>query len=319
VHWVRNADAITPRTTVESIQRGSGFEPDPFEMDVDLCMAILSSSLKSLGSYLTRRHRVSTSLGDLQRPRVRRPREPMYRLVAIVAWIARALGRWKVIVSGIENVPDSGPVVLAINHSGYLDPIFAAWPVVFEKKRWVRYLAKKEVFDHKLSGPLMRGMKHIAVDRRRAPLKALTASIQALNTGEVVGTFPEATINRSFVPGKGKSGTVRMAQASGATVVPVAVWGAHRLLTKGHPPNIQSGVAIYINFGKRMHFDPEENPKQATERLMAEIRSLLAETQAKYPQQPASYDDRWWLPAHLGGTAPAPEEVLPRANEPGLS
>jgi 1-acyl-sn-glycerol-3-phosphate acyltransferase len=243
----------------------------------------------------------------------------MYSLVAIIARVARALWRWKVIVSGVENVPETGPVVLAINHSGYLDPIFAAWPVVFEKKRWVRYLAKKEVFDHKLSGPLMRGMKHISVDRRRAPLRALQASIEALKSGEIIGTFPEATINRSFVPGKGKSGTVRMAQSSGAVVVPVAVWGAHRLLTKGRPRNLQRGVAIMIRFGKPMRFHPEENPKEATQRLMNEIRALLTEAQIRYPQAPASDDDRWWLPAHLGGTAPAPEEVAPRKDEAGLS
>jgi 1-acyl-sn-glycerol-3-phosphate acyltransferase len=242
----------------------------------------------------------------------------MYLLVAIVARIARALLRWKIIVSGVENVPETGPVVLAINHSGYLDPIFAAWPVVFEKRRWVRYLAKKEVFDHRLSGPLMRGMKHIPVDRRRAPLRALQASIEALKAGEIIGMFPEATINPSFVPGKGKSGTVRMAQSSGALVVPVAVWGAHRLLTKGRPRNIQPGVAIVIRFGKPMEFDPEENPKAATVRLMDEIRALLDEAQASYPQAPASDDDRWWLPAHLGGTAPTPAEVMPRHDQAGL-
>jgi 1-acyl-sn-glycerol-3-phosphate acyltransferase len=249
---------------------------------------------------------------------MRRPREPVYSLVAMVARIARALGRWKLIVKGVENVPDAGPVVLAINHSGYLDPIFAAWPVVFEKRRWVRYLAKKEVFDHKLSGPLMRGMKHISVDRRRAPLKALQASIEVLREGEIIGMFPEATINRSFVPGKGKTGTVRMAQATGAVVVPVAVWGAHRLLTKGRPRNIQPGVAILVIFGKPLELDAQENPKDATDRLMDEIRALLADAQASYPQKPASDDDRWWLPAHLGGTAPTPEEVLPRKGEAGL-
>ncbi len=74
-----------------------------------------------------------------------------------------------------------------------------------------------------------------------------------------------------------------------------------------------------IRFGKPMTFDPEDSPKEATERLMNEIRALLTEAQIRYPQAPASDDDRWWLPAHLGGTAPAPEEVAPRKNEAGLS
>lgn len=216
---------------------------------------------------------------------------------------------WKVIVNGAENVPVSGPAVLAINHAGYLDFVFSAWASVFERKRWVRFLAKKEVFDHKIAGPLMRGMKHIPVDRHGDPAKALDLAIEALQRGEVIGTFPEATINRSFVPSKGKTGTVRMAQASGAQVIPVAVWGSHRILTKGRPRNFQRGVVISINIGAPLPLTADEDPHQATERLMDSIRELLSDAQTGYPQNPAGDDDRWWLPAHLGGTAPTPEEA----------
>jgi len=216
---------------------------------------------------------------------------------------------WKVIVKGAENLPSTGSAVLAINHAGYLDFVFSAWACVFERKRWVRFLAKKEVFDNKIAGPLMRGMKHIPVDRKKDPARALDLAIEALRKGEVVGTFPEATINRSFVPSKGKTGTVRMAQASGAQIIPVAVWGAHRVMTKGRPRNFQRGVAILINIGAPMELTADEDPRQATGRLMAAIRSLLDEAQHEYPQQPADDSDRWWLPAHLGGTAPTPEEV----------
>ncbi|MDQ4149584.1 MAG: 1-acyl-sn-glycerol-3-phosphate acyltransferase [Actinomycetota bacterium] len=239
--------------------------------------------------------------------------------MAIICKVAALIGGWKIVVSGAENVPADGPVVLAINHAGYLDPIFAAWPVVFGTKRWVRFLAKKEVFDHKLAGPFMRAMKHVPVDRRRAPAKALELGIERLQQGEVLGMFPEATINLSFVPTKGKTGTVRMAQVSGAVVIPVAVWGSHRLLTKGRRPNLRRGVPILVNMGRPMELDPGENPKEATGRLMGEIRALLAEAQQRYPDQPASDEDPWWLPAHLGGTAPPPDDVLPGRADPGMA
>lgn len=238
--------------------------------------------------------------------------EPVYRPVILFAKALQASMGWKVIVKGSENIPDTGPVILAINHAGYLDFVFSAWASVFEKKRWVRFLAKKEVFDHKISGPLMRSMKHIPVDRRNDPAQALDRAIEALQRGEILGTFPEATIVKSFVPGRGKTGTIRMAQASGATVVPVAVWGAHRIMTKGHKPNMQRGVAILINIGKPLPVTAEEDSRGATDRLMDSIRALLAQTQAEYPQQPSGDDDRWWLPAHLGGTAPKAEAVDPR-------
>lgn len=243
--------------------------------------------------------------------------EPVYRPVLTVAKsLVRIMG-WDVTIHGSANVPASGPAVLAINHSGYLDFVFAAWACVFEKKRYVRYLAKKEIFDHKLAGPLMRGMKHIPVDRKRDPARALDLAIEALRRGELIGTFPEATINRSFVPSKAKTGTVRMAQASGATIVPVAVWGAHRILTKARPRNVQRNVAILVNIGAPFEVDPSEDPRAATERLMDTIRALLADAQERYPQKPAGPEDLWWLPAHLGGTAPTPEEVA--ASAPAFS
>lgn len=237
--------------------------------------------------------------------------EPVYRPVLAFAKLLQKSMGWKVIVTGEENIPTEGPTILAINHAGYLDFVFSAWASVFEKKRFVRFLAKKEVFDHPVAGPLMRGMKHIPVDRRGDPAAALDLAVESLESGEIIGTFPEATINRSFVPSKGKTGTIRMAQASGAAVIPVAVWGSHRILTKGRPRNFQRGVAILVNIGEPLVIAPNEDPRKATDRLMDAIRLQLAEAQEKYPQEPSGESDRWWLPAHLGGTAPTPEEVEP--------
>ncbi len=236
-------------------------------------------------------------------------KEPVYPTIIRLARALQLSMGWKVIIKGGENLPATGPAILAINHAGYLDFIFSAWASVFERKRWVRFLAKKEVFDNKFAGPLMRGMKHIPVDRRGDPSKALDLSIEALRRGEVVGMFPEATINRSFVPARGKTGTVRMAQASGAEVIPVAVWGAHRIMTKGRPRNMQRGVAILVNIGQPLELSPSDDPREATDRLMKAIAGLLEQAQHEYPQKPAGDDDRWWLPAHLGGTAPTPEEA----------
>lgn len=242
--------------------------------------------------------------------------EPVYRTVIAAFRGLAALKGWKVTTMGAENIPSSGPAILAINHAGYLDFVFAAWSATMEKGRLVRYMAKKEVFDHRLVGPLMRAMKHIPVDRTTNPAGSLDFAMKALEQGGVVGTFPEATINRSFVPTEGKTGTVRMAQATGAPVIPIAVWGAHRLLTKGRPRNFERGVAILVNIGPSVEVSPTEDPRAATNRLMDAIRRLLAEAQEKYPQQPSG--DPWWLPAHLGGTAPRPEDVKPRDRGAGL-
>ena len=244
--------------------------------------------------------------------------EPVYRFViAAFKGLTKVKG-WSVTTIGAEHIPSSGPAIFAINHAGYLDFVFAAWTATMQRGRLVRYMAKKEVFDHKVSGPLMRAMKHIPVDREVEPARALDTALQALKEGEIVGTFPEATINRSFVPGRGKTGTVRMAQASGAPIVPVAVWGAHRLLTKGRPRNFQRGVAITVIIGKPRTVDPAEDARAVTDELMESIRGLLQEAQSGYPQQPDGDSDKWWIPAHLGGTAPRPEDLKPRQGAEGL-
>ncbi|HVF11757.1 MAG TPA: lysophospholipid acyltransferase family protein [Actinomycetota bacterium] len=244
--------------------------------------------------------------------------EPVYRTVVMAARGLTAIRRWKLIINGGENVPATGPAVLAVNHAGYLDFVFAAWASTLEQNRLVRYMAKKEVFEHKISGPLMRAMKHIPVDRSGDPARSLDHAIKALEQGEIVGTFPEATINRSFVPQRGKTGAVRMAQAASAPIVPVAVWGAHRIMTKGRPRNFQRGVAIQVEIGEQMTVDPTEDPRLATDRMMDRIRALLEKAQRTYPQTPSGPEDMWWMPAHLGGTAPTPEEVKPRQGEAGL-
>lgn len=245
--------------------------------------------------------------------------EPVYRLVISAFRGLCAVKRWNVQTLGAKNLPSSGPAILAINHAGYLDFVFAAWSATIESGRLVRYMAKKEVFDHRLSGPLMRAMKHIPVDRKGDPSRSLDLTIKALEQGEMIGTFPEATINRSFVPGDGKTGTVRMAQATGAPIIPVAVWGAHRLMTKGRPRNFQRRVAILVNIGEPVAVSPTEDPRSATSRLMDVIRVLLSDAQGRYPQHPADDSDRWWLPVHLGGTAARPEDVTSRDDGPGLA
>ena len=260
----------------------------------------------------TRKKRAKADLEERKSrrsPSIQAVKEPVYPAIIRLARVLQLSMGWKVTVTGSENVPVEGPAILAINHAGYLDFIFSAWACVFERKRWVRFLAKKEVFDNAVAGPLMRGMKHIPVDRHKDPARALDLAIEALRRGEVIGTFPEATINPSFVPSKGKTGTVRMSQGSGAPILPVAVWGSHRIMTKGRSRNMQRGIAILVKIGPPLELDPTEDPRQATNRLMKAISALVEEAQQEYPQKPASEDDRWWLPAHLGGTAPTPEEA----------
>ena len=233
--------------------------------------------------------------------------------------IGSALGmirgmRWTVDVVGGENIPAEGPLVIASNHIGYLDFVFSGY-AARERGRRVRFLAKKEIFDKRGVGWLMRQMGHVPVDRDGAAKDSMTAAKAELARGEVIGMFPEATISPSFVPRRGKTGTVRLAQETGAPLVPVAIWGTQRILTKWRPKRFPRRIPIIVNVGAPMPAPPDADAQQLTDELMARITELLAEAQAKYPYEPQSDDDRWWLPAHLGGSAPTPEDAERRLTD----
>jgi 1-acyl-sn-glycerol-3-phosphate acyltransferase len=213
---------------------------------------------------------------------------------------------WRVTTVGAENIPETGPAVLASNHVGYLDFVFIG-AAARERRRLVRFMAKKEVFDHKVAGPLMRGMKHIPVDRYGDRQRAIRLGVEALRRGELVGMFPEGTISRSFVPRAGRDGATKMAIEADAPLIPCAVWGSQRILTKDRPKNFERKVAIDVHVGAPLKWEPDEPVGAVTARLMDEIGQLVDRAQRDYAQRPATEADSWWLPAHLGGSAPSVE------------
>ena len=245
--------------------------------------------------------------------------EPVYRGVigALVATFTAQ--RWTVRTTGGEHVPRTGGAIVATNHVGYLDFVVSGYSVrdVTPDKRLVRYAAKKEVFDHPVSGPLMRAMKHIPVDRGAgAASSTIDVAVEKLRAGELVGMFPESTISRSFVPLPGRTGTVRMAQAAGVPIVPGAIWGSQRLYTKGRSPKelaTTRRVLVTVDWSEPMWFDADEDPQVGTDRLMERLGSLVDTASRNYPDRPARGEDPWWVPAHLGGTAPTPEPARARA------
>ncbi|NJC10456.1 lysophospholipid acyltransferase family protein [Micromonospora profundi] len=214
----------------------------------------------------------------------------------------------KINIEGAHHVPRTGGAVLASNHVSYLDFIFAGLGAN-PSGRMVRFMAKHSVFEHRIGGPLMRGMKHIPVDRE-AGAASFRAAVDALKRGEVVGVFPEATISRSFTVKELKSGTVRMARSAKVPVLPVALWGTQRLWTKGRPRTLtRRHTPITILVGEPIEPADFRDPNLLAAELTTRLTALVDRAQREYPDAPVGPDDTWWLPAHLGGTAPTPEEA----------
>ena len=233
------------------------------------------------------------------------PRDRPYRFVIRMCLVVFRLFRFRFDVRGSEHVPTTGGAIVCSNHVSFFDFTFlglAALP----QHRMVRFMAKSAVFDHWFAGRFMRAMQHIPVDRR-AGAAAFEAAVRSLKDGEVVGVFPEATISTSFTVKDLKAGAARMAAQSGVPIIPAAVWGGHRVATKGHKVDLRRDVAVTVVLGEPIVAEPGEKAQSLLRRTKAAMELLLDEAQRTYPDQPAGPDDRWWLPAHLGGTAPTPE------------
>jgi 1-acyl-sn-glycerol-3-phosphate acyltransferase len=208
-------------------------------------------------------------------------------------------------VTGAENLPRSGGAVLAITHFGYMDFALVEWMMWKNNRRHIRFLAQKAAFDKPLVGFLMRGMRHISVDMS-AGAEAYAAAVAALRDGEVLGIFPEGGVSASLSVRELKTGAVRMAAEAGVPVVPIAVWGGHRLLTKNAKSSFAEkfGIPLHYSVGEPFTVDRDDDAQSVTATLRSTLQGLLDPLQAGYPVDGTG---QAWQPAHLGGTAPTPE------------
>lgn len=139
-------------------------------------------------------------------------------------------------VEGRENVPDSGPAILASNHLSFVDSIFM--PLVVKRK--VTFVAKMEYFTGTgIKGWLTRmffvGTGTIPVDRSggRAAQEALDTQLKVLRAGKLAGIYPEGTRSPDGRLYRGKTGVARLALDSGAPVIPVVMLNADEIQPPG--------------------------------------------------------------------------------------
>lgn len=238
------------------------------------------------------------------------------RVYPIVIVLVRLL--WRILglrftIKGADRVPRTGGAIMAINHVSYLDFAISG-TAALPAKRYVRYMAKKQIFENKIAGPLMRGMHHISVDRNSGSA-SFVAALRALKAGEIVGIFPEATISKSFEIKALKSGAARLAIGADVPVLPTIVWGSQRIWTKGRKRDFRRNkfpISIYV--GAPLYFTRETEVESAEAEIKAALEKLLREVQGEYPDP---HQGQWWAPARLGGTAPTLEEVEREREERG--
>jgi 1-acyl-sn-glycerol-3-phosphate acyltransferase len=238
--------------------------------------------------------------------------ELVYPAAAVAARAMFAALGLRIRVDGAEHVPVTGPVVLASNHVSFLDftlVALAAWP------RRVRFLTRQDAFDHWAAGPFLRAMRHVPVDRA-APAAAYLASRRLLREGEAVGIFPEAGISQAYDVRELMPGAVALAAATGAPLVPMAIWGPQRIASARRPLDLHRGRPVSISVGAPITYDRSTDVVSATVDLGVRLASLLDRLQRMPCHRPAPGDPAPWYPAHLGGSAPTRAEAAPRGSSP---
>ena len=228
--------------------------------------------------------------------------EPVFRTLEITAKAAVGATGTRITYQGLESIPAAGGAVIAINHTGYLDFLPAALGAMHRRRR-LRFLLKSEMQRVKIVKFLIKHSKSIPVDRR-AGADAYAMAVARLREGELVGVYPEATISRSFELKNFKTGAARMALEADVPIVPLIVWGAHRIWTKDHPRHLgREKIPVTVAAGPAL--PPTGTADELLSELRAEMTELLHTVQQSYDHPEGAY----WVPRRLGGGAPTMEEA----------
>jgi putative phosphoserine phosphatase/1-acylglycerol-3-phosphate O-acyltransferase len=213
--------------------------------------------------------------------------EPYHMLRPVIRRLTFPYARFD--IAGIENVPARGPVLLASNHRSYFD-VAALALVARAIGRPVRFLGKKEIFDAPVVGTIARAIGGIAVDRGSGSDQPLRAAEAALKAGEVVIVLPQGTIPRGydfFDPVlHGKTGTARLAASTGATVVPIGLWGTEEVWPRSaRMPDftlVRNPPKVKVRVGKPLALSLTD-AKADTDTIMEAISALLpAESRVRH-------------------------------------
>lgn len=244
------------------------------------------------------------------------PNDRFYRLIVRTGQFLRWALQLDVRASGLEHLPAPEPhsgasrhaargdgAVFAVTHFGYVDFAVVELLMWRHARAQLRFLVHQGAADHWLAGPAISASGHVVVgyaDRS----DAYAAAVAKLRDGEYLAVFPEAGVSRSFTVRECRTGAVRMAAEAGVPVIPVSIWGAHRLLTRGHGFSLRRSwrAPVRVHVARPLVLPADVDVEAATEALRGTLQSGIDQCIADFPLRPESR--AWWMPAHLGGGAP---------------
>ncbi|MBA0051777.1 1-acyl-sn-glycerol-3-phosphate acyltransferase [Streptomyces sp. AJS327] len=246
-----------------------------------------------------------------------------YRLAAVLAK-PPLLVLFKRDWQGMEHIPAEGGFITVVNHNSYLDPLAYAH-FAYNSRRLPRFLAKESLFrGNGLPARFMRGSRQIPVYRESSDaVGAFRAAVDAVESGECVTFYPEGTLTRdpALWPMQGKTGAARVALVTRAPVVPIAQWGAHRVLPPyAKRPRLFPRKTFAVRAGRPVDLSryygmepTAEVLREVTELIMDAITAELAELRGE-PAPAERYTHRGNARNTPGGNSAGRPERTPRTS-----
>jgi 1-acyl-sn-glycerol-3-phosphate acyltransferase len=193
-------------------------------------------------------------------------------------------------ITGLENIPTAGPVIIIINHIAFLDPLM----VCAISPRLVIPLTKKEAFDSLLWRPILKLYGAISLQRGEADTRAIKSTLQVLKQNGVILMAPEGTRSPTYQLQPAKEGTAMVALRSEAAIVPIGITGTHQI--KAHWLKLKC-APVQLTVGQPFRLRLTSTNGRAHR---AEMVAMTQEIMYRLAQQ---------LPPEFRGVYKHPEEV----------
>jgi len=188
---------------------------------------------------------------------------------------------------GMDQIPATGSAIVVANHMSHADPFVLAH-YVYDAGRWPQFLAKSSLFDIPVLGRLLKAVRQIPVYRGTVDAaKALDAAIAAIRAGEIVLIYPEGTTTKEpdLWPMRGKTGVARLWLATGAPVIPIAMWGPERIFDpRTHKLRLRPRTPVTVVTGPPIDLSKWDgapptaaNLHDITDHIMRVLREMVAE------------------------------------------
>jgi len=199
----------------------------------------------------------------------------IYTIVKTISYILFRIF-WKIEITGSDNIPKKGSLIVAPNHVSYFDPVI----VGASMKRKVHFIAKKEVFNTVLGNLFFRQLNAFPVDRDKVDMNALKNALNILQQGEILGIFPEGTRSMDGELKEFKLGIIKIAIKTGAPILPVGIIGVHKIYPRGNKFPTLFKHKIIVHFGSPICFSTQKikdkiYQKESLNELSQKIKELI--------------------------------------------